>query len=212
MESLPVFLQAFLWALIQYAEIIGTLLSITYLLLCIFQSNWCWLFGGLGSALYILVFFQSKFYADMSLQFYYVFISFYGWYHWRFGKHQADKKQISVVKTPRRVWLPLTVATALVFAGYAYLLHTYTDSPVVVGDSFTAATAILATYMLSRKYIENWLLFIVSDGVCIGLYIYKGLYITAILFVVYTVMAVWGYFDWRKEMKKQNLISSPPQV
>jgi nicotinamide mononucleotide transporter len=148
----------------------------------------------------------------MSLQFYYVFISIYGWYNWKFGKHEADKKQIPVRPTPHRYWLPLTIATALVFAGYAYVLHTYTDSPVVVGDSFTTATAILATYMVSRKYIENWLLFIVSDGVCIGLYIYKGLYVTAVLFVIYTLMAIWGYFDWRKEMKKQNPISSLPQT
>ncbi len=188
--------------LLENAEIIGAILSAIYLLLCILQNNWCWLFGGLGAALYVLVFFESKFYADMSLQFYYIFISFYGWYNWKYGKHTKEEKQIPVTQTPRKQWIFLSILTFLIFSGYAAILS-QTDSPVVIGDSFTTATAILATYMLSRKYIEAWLIFVLSDGVCIGLYIYKELYITAALFIFYTTVAFLGYLDWRKEMRKQ---------
>jgi nicotinamide mononucleotide transporter len=194
--------------LLGNVEIIGAVLSAIYLLLSIRQNNWCWLFGGLGAALYVLVFFESKFYADMSLQFYYIFISFYGWYNWKYGKHSEEEKQIPITKMPQKQWLLLSILTFLVFSAYAAILS-QTDSPVVIGDSFTTATAILATYMLSRKYIEAWLVFVVSDGVCIGLYIYKELYITAFLFVFYTVVAFLGYLDWRKEMLKQ--ISLPTE-
>lgn len=141
----------------------------------------------------------------MSLQFYYVFISFYGWFNWKFGKHKPDEKQIPLAATSPKAWLWLSVSAIAVFGVYAYVLHTYTDSPVVVGDSFTASTSIIATYMLSKKYVQSWLWFIVSDGVCIGLYIYKGMYITSFLFVIYTLMAIWGYLDWRKEFAKQQI-------
>jgi nicotinamide mononucleotide transporter len=191
---------------VKYSEIIGVILSLIYLMLCIFQNNWCWLFGGLGSALYIVVFYRSNLYADMSLQFFYVVISFYGWYNWKFGKHDPDKLQIAIVKIPLKQVFLLSGVTVLIFGVYAYVLATYTNSRVILLDSFTTATALVATYMVTKKYLENWLVFILSDALCIGLCWYKGLHATALLNLVYTIMAIWGYFDWLKEMKKQNVV------
>ncbi len=88
-----------------------------------------------------------------------------------------------------------------IWAGIYYILKEFTDSTVPVGDSFTTALAIVATWMLARKIIEHWYLWIIVNVVSIGLYTYKGLYSTVILYAVYTGMAIIGYFEWKKSMK-----------
>ena len=89
------------------------------------------------------------------------------------------------------------------WVGIYFVLDRYTDSTVPLGDSFTTALAIVATWMLTQKIIEQWFLWIIANVVSIGLYIYKGLYPTVILYAVYAVMAVYGYVEWKRSMKNQ---------
>lgn len=185
-----------------HVEIMAVVLSMVYIFLCIFQNNWCWLFGGLASALFIPAFFINGFYADMSLQFYYVAISFYGWYHWKFGKHKKTEKTIPIIRINGKSFWQLTVFGVLVFGIYALVLS-QTDSKYVWGDSFVTATAIVATYMLSKKQLENWIVFLVSDAAAIALFMCKEMYPTVILTAIYTGMCFWGYADWHKTLKKQ---------
>lgn len=180
-------------------EIIGSLLSLIYLYLSIKQKISLWIFGFLCSALYIVVFFQSKFYADMSLQFYYLAVSVFGWISWRSGKQQSGK-ELSVKKTNKLQALVLSMITFVVFLMYYFVLTHYTDSPLPLADSFTTALSITATWMLARKLIEHWILWIIVDGLSAGLYLYKGLYPTAILFVIYAVMAIVGWYQWKKNI------------
>lgn len=187
-----------------HVEIMAVVFSMVYIFLCIFQNNWCWIFGGLASALYIPTFYINGFYADMSLQFYYVAISFYGWYHWKFGKHKKTEKTIPIIRTNRKAMLQLTTAGLLVFGVYVLILM-QTDSKYIWGDSFVTATAIVATYMLSKKYIENWIVFLVSDAAAIALFMCKEMYPTVILTAIYTGMCFWGYAGWYKELKKQEV-------
>ncbi len=184
-------------------EIIGTLLSLIYLYLSIKQNVNLWIFGFLGSALYVVVFFQAKFYADMSLQFYYLFVSVYGWFSWKKG--QADTgEELAVRRTGLHQAIMLTILTVLVFFVYYFILVNYTDSPVPFGDSLTTALSITATLMLAKKMLEHWLLWIVADAVSVGLYIYRGLYPTTILFIAYTLMAIIGWIKWRESLQKSN--------
>lgn len=183
----------------HYIEIIGSLLSLIYLYLSIKQRISLWIFGFLCSALYIVVFFQSKFYADMSLQFYYLAVSVFGWLSWRNGK-QYSGKELPVRKTKKLQAIVLSLITFVVFLLYYFVLTHYTDSPLPMADSFTTALSITATWMLARKIIEHWILWIIVDGLSAGLYIYKGLYPTAILFVIYTVMAIVGWYQWKKNI------------
>jgi nicotinamide mononucleotide transporter len=187
----------------HYIEIIGTLLSLVYLYLSIKQNVNLWIFGFLGSALYVVVFFQAKFYADMSLQFYYIGVSVYGWFSWRKGKLETGE-ELPVTRIGWHQAIMLTVLTVVVFFVYYYILVNYTDSPVPFGDSLTTALSITATLMLAKKMLEHWLLWIVADAVSVGLYIYRGLYPTTALFVVYTIMAVVGWISWRKSLQKSN--------
>lgn len=182
----------------HYIEIIGSILSLIYLYLSIKQKISLWIFGFLCSALYIVVFFQSKFYADMSLQFYYLAVSVFGWISWRSGKQQSGK-ELPVKKIKKLQALVLLLITTFVFLLYYFVLTHYTDSPLPLGDSFTTALSITATWMLARKLIEHWILWVIVDGLSAGLYLYKGLYPTAILFVIYTVMAIVGWYQWKKD-------------
>lgn len=240
------------WITAHWLEIFGAAAGIIYVFLEIRQNIWLWPVGIITSAVYIIVFFTSKFYADMSLQVYYVIISFYGWYIWRYGSgitagtststsasansttpvasatsttpaasansttsaahvfvsdnpavsHSVPAKpvQLRVTRTPRTLILRLAAIYLALHAGMWYVLANFTDSPVAGWDSFTTALSVIATWMLARKYIEHWILWIIINIVSLILYIYKGLYPTTLLFVVYTVMAFSGYTAWRKDL------------
>ena len=107
-----------------------------------------------------------------------------------------------MVRINRQQLLLLFLTFALSWAGIYFVLVRFTDSTVPLGDSFTTALAIVATWMLTQKIIEQWFLWIIANVVSIGLYIYKGLYPTVILYVVYAGMAVYGYMEWKRSMKK----------
>jgi len=195
MEVVFTYLQA------NWIELLGSVLSIIYLYLSIKQKASLWIFGFLCSALYVVVFFQSKFYADMSLQFYYLGVSVFGWISWKAGKPE-NRKELPVKRTtPLSGVIILLIALILYFV-YYFILTGYTDSPLPKADSFTTALSIVATWMLARKMIEHWWLWIIVDSVSTGLYFYKALYPTAILFVIYTIMAIIGYRQWKKSLPK----------
>jgi len=191
----------------HYIEITGAVLSLIYLYLSIKQKIGLWIFGFLCSALYVVVFFNSKFYADMSLQFYYLGVSVYGWISWKSGKLHTGK-ELPVKRVNIRQVIVLSAITISVFLLYYFILARYTDSPLPISDSFTTALSITATWMLAKKLIEHWLLWIVVDAVSAGLYFYKELYPTAILFILYTIMAVAGFVEWKKASDKASGKSS----
>lgn len=182
----------------NWIEIVGAVLSLIYLYLSINQKVSLWFFGIISSLFYIVVFFQSKLYADMSLQLYYVLISIYGWINWKTDRGTSNN--LSATRASKRLWLNLIAVTLFIYFIYYLILTNFTDSTIPKADSLVGALSIIGTWMLARKYIENWIIWIVTDGLCIGLYLYKSLYPTAILFVIYTLMSVDGYWQWRKTL------------
>ncbi len=181
----------------NWIEIVGAILSLIYLYLSIKQKLSLWFFGIISSLFYIVIFFQTKFYADMSLQFYYVVISIYGWINWKHGDDVAGK-EMPAAQLTKRLFVNLCIATGLIYIIYYFILSKFTDSTIPKADSVVGALSIVGTWMLARKLIENWIVWIVADGLCVGLYFYKGLYPTAILFIIYTLMAAVGYWEWKK--------------
>ena len=187
----------------MWIEIFGVVTGIIYVILEVRQNRLLWPLGIITSAAYVIIFFTGKFYADMGLQLYYVLISIYGWYYWSGGGSRRERQEVPVVRINRRQTLLLFIVFIAIWAGIYFILDSYTDSPVPAGDSFTTALAIVATWMLTRKIIEQWFLWIIANVVSIGLYIYKGLYPTVILYAVYTAMAVYGYIEWNRSMHKK---------
>ncbi|MGQ8336668.1 nicotinamide riboside transporter PnuC [Sunxiuqinia sp. A32] len=192
------------WIAENYIELAGTVLGLVYIFLSIRQSIYTWPVGLLTSALYVYVFLSAKFYADMLLQVYYVGISIYGWYHWLKGSYAQNSEQIPVGKMPKKYYLPVGIVSILLVLLFIFGLKNYTDSPVPVGDSITTAFSIVATWMLARKYLEHWVIWIFVDFMSTVLYAWKELWPTVFLFVVYTIMAVLGYFSWKRDWRNAN--------
>lgn len=193
------------WLSNNKIEITGAILGTLYIIFSIKQNVLTWPTGLLTSVLYVIVFFQAKFYADMGLQVYYVVISIYGWYYWLKVPEKEDNKRAPVKKTSPRLWIKLAVATFVICIAILFILLNFTDSDVPYMDSVTTAFSIVATWMLARKYIEHWLIWIFVDLFSAGLYVYKNLWATAVLFIIYTVMAAIGYYQWKKDLTHQKI-------
>ena len=184
----------------NWIEITGVVLSLIYLYLSIRQKVGLWFFGIISSIFYTVVFVESGLYADMSLQVYYIAISIYGLIHWKKG-HISQKEEIPATFMASKDWIIAGIGTVVVYLLYYFILTRYTDSTVPVTDSIVGALSVVGTWMLAKKFIENWLVWIVADAICVGLYIYKDLYPTSVLNVIYTIMAGVGYWQWKKGMK-----------
>ncbi len=190
------FLQACEFTAQNPIEFTAVIFSLIYVVLSLKQHISMWIFGFISAALYVYVFFAAKFYADASLQTYYVFISIYAWFKW--GK-QPDKPALSVSHVSIKQMLYLTVISGLIFLFYAYILH-QTDTSVPYADAATTALGITATWMLTQKKIEHWLIWIAVDFFSVALYYYKDLYFTAFLYLIYAILAVLGYLKWKKDL------------
>ncbi|MFZ5940694.1 MAG: nicotinamide riboside transporter PnuC [Bacteroidota bacterium] len=191
------------WLIEHGVEIAGVVFSLLYLWFSIRRNILLWPVGIISAVLYVLVFYKSRFYADMSLNVYYFFISIYGWILWS-RKGRGEEAALTVTRAGNRLNLLLGIISLLLFLSGGYILSRFTDSPLPYWDAFTTALSITATWMLTRKIIGHWLLWIVVDLVSLGLYLYRGLYPTAVLFLVYSVMAVTGYFEWKKVLDSKT--------
>jgi nicotinamide mononucleotide transporter len=190
------------WATKNWIELTGAVFGLIYVFLSVKQNMLTWVLGLLTSLFYIYIFFASKFYADMALQFYYVWVSIYGWIIWKKGEQsEQGKMPLHVSKLSKQQLIILLPVSLLLWVAIYFVLKLYTDSPVPFGDSFTTAFSIVATWMLARKIIEHWLIWIVVDLISFLLYLYKGLYPTTILFIIYTLVAAWGYWEWKKNAR-----------
>lgn len=194
----------FKWLSGNYIELLGAILGFAYILFSIRQNIWTWPVGLLTSVLYVWVFLTTKLYADMGLQIYYVFISIYGWYEWVKGKSSEGNEKLHITRLSLKMGLVLVFISVLVFLLMWYILENFTDSPVPFADSLATTLSIVATWMLARKILEHWLVWIFVDAFSIGLFWYKDLYPTVVLFVIYTVMALVGFFEWKKEWRQSK--------
>ena len=187
-------------------ELIGAAIGLIYLFLEYKANVWLWPVGILMSLFYVAIFFHGKFYADAAVYLYYIGANTYGLLKWTRSRRRnlteegSATEALSITHVPKRQLLSLAAVTIALWGLLYWVLGTFTDSPVPLGDAFTTALSIVAMWMLAQKYLEQWLLWIVVNAVSTALYFWKGLYPTGVLFIVYVVVAVMGYFRWRKEM------------
>jgi len=190
------------WLRINGLELLGTITGLLYIYYSTRQKILLWLFGIINAILFILVYYFAGLYAIMYLQLYYIFVSLYGWIHWTTGAGSKDSA-LPVSKLTLKAALILVLIGVVLSCLIALLLKYYTDSTIPVLDGFTTAFSIVATWMLARKILENWLIWIVVDALCCGIYIYKHLYLMTILFAVYTILALYGYNSWQKTIRSK---------
>jgi len=192
------------WISEHAVEIFGALTGILYVFLEIRQNILLWPLGIITSAVYIYVFRENGFYAGMVLQFYYLAISIYGWWAW---KHGAQSTEQGKVKTGERAVRRLDLKTGVwcllvslgLWLGLWAALSNWTDSPVPLWDGLITSLSVVATWMLTRKILEQWYVWIVANAIAAAVYLASGLYPTAVLFLVYFVMAIIGVRAWKKQ-------------
>ena len=192
-------------------ELLSFLLSIVTVACNIRQIHWGWLFAILSSALYALVFFDAKLYGDMSLQFVFIVVSVWGWWQWLQGKGQTTQAtsnqqcdQVAYLRPQilkQSQWIMSLLFWLIASAVCFGFLKTYTDSDVPAPDAILTAGSLLGQILIARKFVENWLVWIAVDVAYVGLYVYKNLHLTAILYGIFVVMAVMGYRSWANELK-----------
>lgn len=191
------------WKLVL--QLAGIVLGLLYLWLEYRANIWLWAVSIVMPVVHGVLYYRSGLYADMAMNVYYVIAGFYGWIVWLRGSGgKSDKPALRISSTPWRLGVILTVVGAVVWAAIYFILVHYTDSTVPVLDSLTTAMSIVALWMLSRKYLEQWLVWLAVDAISCGLYIYKGIPFTAGLYGLYTILAVAGYMRWRRVMLSEQ--------
>lgn len=178
-------------------QIIGTTLGLIYLWLEYKANIWVWIVGAIMPLVHGVLYLTNGIYADAAMQLYYVAAGIYGLMVWRRAPKRQDDGKIK--HTPTRYIVPLVAVYVALHVLLYVLLTEFTDSRVPLFDSMSTALSIVAMWMLSRKLVEQWLVWLVVDMISVGLYLYKGIPLTAGLYTIYCILAVAGYLRWRKQ-------------
>ena len=197
-------MQEFLAA--HWLDILTTTLGLAYIILEYRASIRLWAVGFAMQSLGIVLYYQKGLYADCGMEFYYLVMTVYGWWNWARSEERGSRSEdrIPIRHFPLRLAAVWGIATLAIWAAlYAFLVF-FTDSRVPVADSFTTALSFVGIWALARKYLEQWLIWIVVDLVTCGLYFYKDIPFKASLYGLYVVIAVAGYRKWKKMMKKEE--------
>ncbi len=180
-------------------EFIAVATAIIYVVMATKIKKSCFVFGLISSAIYSYLCFQLKFYFDFGINLFYVALSIYGWITWT----SANNVELEAKKIPKKLLLLGIVFSGIICFLLAHFADRFSDASWPYLDSFTSLFAILASWMLVKKYIENWLIWIVVDLVASAMYLMKGLHLTSLLFIIYTIIAIFGYLEWKKKLNVQ---------
>jgi len=188
--------------ILQLWEVLAVVLAVAYLVLAIRQIIWCWAAAAVSTLLYLYIMFEARLYMESVLQLFYLAMAGYGWYQWRQGGEGGSA--LSVSTWPWRAHVVAVISVLLLVVISGELLTRYSNAALPFLDSLTTWGAVVATFMVTRKILENWIYWFVIDAVSIVLYLDRELYFTAALFAGYLVMIVIGYRSWRASMKEQQ--------
>ncbi|MFT4822399.1 MAG: nicotinamide mononucleotide transporter [Halioglobus sp.] len=175
-------------------ELAAVVLGVAYLLLAMQESRWCWYAAFASTAIFLFIFWDVSLLMESALQVYYLGMAVYGWQQWQPGTVKQEPLRISRW-SPRQHLYAIT-SIGLLSALSGTLLAQYSSAELPFLDSFTTWGSVVTTWMVTRKILENWLYWIVIDGVSIFLYLDRGLHLTALLFIIYLVIVVFGYRKW----------------
>ncbi len=182
-------------------EILGTLTGVAGVWLAARENIWTWPAGMVSTLMLVYVCLDARLYADVGLNVFYFLTSAYGWYAWLHGNSQNTKVELPVTRTRPAQWLILGLFSLLFTAALGYFLTHFTNADLSYTDSATTGVSLAAYWMLARKKLENWLVWLVVDTVYAGIYLYKELYLLAGLYFVFLILATDGYIKWRRAFR-----------
>lgn len=186
-------------------EVSGLAVGVAYLWWEYHANPKVWIASMIMPAISMWIYFSKGIYADFTINIYYLLMAIYGYWAWTHGNTGKKKKALPITHTPLWAWAVVILVLAACWGVLSWLLVNITDSTVPYIDAFTTALSIVATWMMARKYAEQWLAWLVVDAVSVYLYIYKGLIFYPVLYGIYTVIAGFGYAKWLRMMKSQTV-------
>ena len=186
----------------SWGEIIGTVLGVIGVWLMIRQNIWSWPVGLVQVAVYTWVFYEAKLYSDAILQVLFFAIQGYGWWHWVRSQHTAARSELPVTRLGGAALGGWLVAGLVATAGWGTVMHRTTDAALPYWDAFILVFSLVAQWLQARKNLENWAGWVGVNTVAIGVYWVKDLRLTAGLYLVFWLMALWGWRAWRQSMRQ----------
>ena len=186
-------------------ENLAVALAVAYLLLAMRESILCWAAALASTAIYTVLFWNVNLLMESALNVFYMAMAVYGWWQWRYGgsRHEGIPIHAWAARSHAVTIAGIALTTGIV----GWLMAEYTTEAWPFVDSFTTVSSVVVTFMVARKVLENWLYWIVIDAVSIVMYLDRGLESTALLFVAYVVLAVVGFFSWRRRYRGQETTS-----
>lgn len=198
-------------AAMSVLEVIAVVLALAYLVLAMGEQISCWYAAFASTAIYLYLFWDVSLLMESALQVFYLLMAVYGWWQWH--HHKDAKDDLSIHRWPLQTHVLIAAVVAALTLIFGYSLDKNTQAALPYLDSFTTWGAVITTYMVTRKVLENWLYWIVIDGASVYLYIDRELYLTALLFVLYVMMVVVGFFQWRAiYLREQRERSGDPSA
>lgn len=188
----------------QILDVVGTVIGLVYIYQEYKASIWLWLTGLIMPIVYTFVYYEAKLYADFGMQIYYILAAVYGFLYWQFGRKKKENIEVPITRFPKQKILPTLFIFLLLWGAIYYVLITFTNSNVPVLDSFGNVLSIVGLWALAKKYIEQWWIWVVADIELSALYIYKNIPFTAGLYALYAIIAVAGFYKWKKTMKEND--------
>ncbi len=179
-------------------ELVGATIGVVSVVFSVRQNVWYWPTALVNVALYAVLFFRTGLYSEMGLQIVYFVLSIYGWYEWLYGG--KGKTALTVTRTPRRLWPILATIGFIFWVGDGTAMSHAPGVSLPYLDASLVAISLVAQFLTTRKYLENWTLWIVVDVAYVGMFAYKGLFLTAANYAIYLALAVVGYVAWKRSL------------
>ena len=187
-------------------EAIAVIFGIVSVYLSTRQNIWSWPTALINVSLFSALFLRSGLYSDTGLQVVYFVLSVYGWYEWLYGG--AGRTAIAVSRTSSRTWVVLGGLAVIMWALLGTITSRLPGTALPYVDAATTTVSLIAQWMMTRKLIENWLIWIAVDVVYVGMFIFKGLYLTAFNYGIYLALAVFGYLAWKRSLETASSSAS----
>ncbi len=179
-------------------ELVAVIFGIVSVYLSVRQNIWSWPTALINVALYFLLFYKVGLFSDMGLQVVYFALSLYGWYEWLYGG--AGHTELRVTRATPRVWLAVIAVGLVVWVALGQITSRLKGAALPYVDAATTTTSLVAQWMMTRKILENWAIWVAVDVVYVGMFIFKHLYLTAGLYAVFLVLAAMGHFQWKRTL------------
>lgn len=182
-----------------WLELVAVVVALAMVGCNIREKHWGWPLAVVSSIMYFALFWRDRLYGEAGLQVFFAVIALWGWWQWLRGV-QADGAALSVRRLDSQGLLRLVLACAVLWPATGLFLRHFTDTDVPWWDAFPTALSVVGQFLLGRKFIENWAVWVLVNGVSVALFAYKGLWLTAGLYLVFIGLSVVGWRAWQRRL------------